>query len=290
MVERLLPERPEPALLPGSVSQVPLSRFSPPFHGCRAPYVANGRGRRPWEDREHRAPVLRWPIRHDPPQEVRPDDERRLSHPSSSARCPARPCCPARSAELDPAELGRGRARARGPGLPPRLPAHRQPARRRGPHPGDVRPGVPLAGLLQAGHVRGLAAPHHHEPVPGHGAPPLAHPHGGAARGHRPHPRPRPGAGAGVLRHPPRPRAAGGARRAAAGVPRRRRPLRRGGPVLRGDRRDARREAGYGEEQDPPRPCRAAQRRSSAAGRRGRPRGGARRRYTGELQGVGASR
>ena len=29
--------------------------------------------------------------------------------------------------------------------LPPRLPADRQPARRRGPHPGGLRPGVPLA-------------------------------------------------------------------------------------------------------------------------------------------------
>ena len=92
---------------------------------------------------------------------------------------------------VDPAELGRGRPGARRPGLPAGLPADRQPARRRGPHPGDVRPGVPLAVVLQARHVRGLAAPDHHQPVPRHGPPPRAHPDGGAARGLRPHRRAR---------------------------------------------------------------------------------------------------
>src|SRR3712207_7102513 len=51
-----------------------------------------------------------------------------------------------------------------------------QPAGRRGPDPGDVRAGVPLAGGLLPGHVRGLAAPDHHQPVPGHGASPAADP------------------------------------------------------------------------------------------------------------------
>ena len=36
---------------------------------------------------------------------------------------------------------------------------------------------------LLAGHLRGLAAPHHHKPVPGHGAPPAADPVRGPGRG-----------------------------------------------------------------------------------------------------------
>ena len=39
--------------------------------------------------------------------------------------------------------MGRGRRAALRPGLPARLPADRQPARRRGPHPGGLRPGLP---------------------------------------------------------------------------------------------------------------------------------------------------
>ena len=40
--------------------------------------------------------------------------------------------------------------------------------------------------VLQARHLRGLAAPHHHEPLPRHGPPPRAAADGGPARGHRP--------------------------------------------------------------------------------------------------------
>ena len=84
------------------------------------------------------------------------------------------------------AVVGRAGAPARRPGVPAGLPAVRQPARRRGPDPGDVHPGVPVGAELPARHVRGLAAPHHHEPVPRHGPPARPHPHGGAARGLRP--------------------------------------------------------------------------------------------------------
>ena len=196
-----------------ALSQAPLRRFSPIVHGYQAPYVTIGRGRRPVQGREHQVrPSL--PQGHDPPQEVRPHDDRQ----AQPRRLPCRPSRAARRRRrVDPAELGRCRPRARRPGLPPGLPAHRQPARRRGPHPGDVRPGVPLARLLQARHVRGLAAPDHHEPVPRHGAPPRADPHGGAARGLRP-------ATAGSGPEPEQvfsdthldPHAAGRARRAAA--------------------------------------------------------------------------
>ena len=41
-------------------------------------------------------------------------------------------------------DVGRDRRAALRPRLPARLPADRQPARRRGPHPGGLRPGVPL--------------------------------------------------------------------------------------------------------------------------------------------------
>ena len=46
---------------------------------------------------------------------------------------------------LDSAHLGGDRQHAQRPGLPPRLPPDRQPARRRGPHPGGLRPRLPLA-------------------------------------------------------------------------------------------------------------------------------------------------
>ena len=62
--------------------------------------------------------------------------------------------------------LGGRRRPALRTGLPAGLPADRQPARRGGPHAGGLRPGVPLAVVLHAGHLRGLAAPDHHEPVP----------------------------------------------------------------------------------------------------------------------------
>ena len=52
------------------------------------------------------------------------------------------------------------------------LPAHPEPARRGGPHPGRVHPRVPRAAELPAGRqLPGLAAPHHHQPVPRRAAP-----------------------------------------------------------------------------------------------------------------------
>ena len=75
-----------------------------------------------------------------------------------------------------PPDLGGGRRAALRAGLPAGLPAHRQRARRRGPHPGRLRPGVPLAAHLHARHLRGLAAPHHHQRLPRQDAPQAAHP------------------------------------------------------------------------------------------------------------------
>ena len=75
-----------------------------------------------------------------------------------------------------PPTLGRGRPHPLRAGLPARLPPDRQPARRRGPHPGRVRPGLPVAVQLHARHLRGLAAPHHDQPLPRPGPPQAAHP------------------------------------------------------------------------------------------------------------------
>ena len=51
---------------------------------------------------------------------------------------------------LDAAQLGRGRPHPLRAGLPAGLPADRQPARRRGPDPGRLRPGLPVAVQLHA--------------------------------------------------------------------------------------------------------------------------------------------
>ena len=102
---------------------------------------------------------------------------------------------------LDPAQLGRGRPHPLRPRLPAGLPPDRQPARRRGPHPGRVRPGLPVAVDLHARHLRGLAAPHHHQPVPRPGPPQAAHPLRRARRRRRrPAARPRAQPGAGLRR------------------------------------------------------------------------------------------
>ena len=55
-------------------------------------------------------------------------------------------------------------------------PPHPGPARGRGSHPGGLCPGLPLAVQLHPRHIRGLAASHHHQPLPRHGAPQAAHP------------------------------------------------------------------------------------------------------------------
>ena len=49
-------------------------------------------------------------------------------------------------------------------------------ARRRGPHAGRLRPRLPVAAHLQAGHLRGLAAPHHDQRLPRQDAPQAADP------------------------------------------------------------------------------------------------------------------
>ena len=74
------------------------------------------------------------------------------------------------------AHLGRDRRPALRPRLPARLPADRQPARRRGPHPGGLRPRLPLPVDVHARHLRGLAAPDHHQPLPRPGPPQAADP------------------------------------------------------------------------------------------------------------------
>ena len=90
---------------------------------------------------------------------------------------PAEPgAVPRQPASLGPADVGGDRRAALGPGLPAGLPPHRQPARRRGPHARRVHPRLPLAALLPAGHLRGLAAPHHHQRVPRQDAPQAADP------------------------------------------------------------------------------------------------------------------
>ena len=177
------------------------------------------------------------------------------------------------------ADLGRDRRAALRPGLPPRLPADRQPARRRGPHPGGLRPGLPLAVDLHARHLRGLAAPDHHQPLPRPGpaqaADPLRRAHrraGGPADQRAAEPR------RGLRRPALRRRRRARARDAAAGLPRRRGAVRRRGAHLRGDRRDPRRQARHRPVADPPRPRAAAQARWRTA----RPRPG-RARYSGPL-------
>ena len=119
-----------------------------------------------------------------------------------------------RPSRVAAAVLGRDRRAALRPRLPARLPADRQPARRRGPHPGGLRPGVPLAVVVHARHLRGLAAPDHHEPVPRPGPPQGQDPLRRAAPT-TPRPAPEPGAHA---------RRAGARRRCSTTTSRRRWP------------------------------------------------------------------
>ena len=74
------------------------------------------------------------------------------------------------------AHVGGDRRAALRPRLPAGLPPHRQPARRRGPDPRRVHPRLPVAALLPARHLRGLAAPHHDQRVPRQDAPQAADP------------------------------------------------------------------------------------------------------------------
>ena len=159
-------------------------------------------------------------------------------------------------------DVGRDRRAALRPGLPARAPADRQPRRRRGPDPGGLRPGVPQSRHLHARHLRGLAAPDHHQPLPRPGPAQAADPlrcavrrARGAARPAR-HPRPETAVRRADLRRRRRARA----RLSAAGLPRRRRAVRRRGAELRGDRHDPRRQARHRPLPHPPRPVDAARR------------------------------
>lgn len=56
---------------------------------------------------------------------------------------------------MDSAHLGGDRQHAQRPGLPARLPPDGQPARRRGPHPGSLRPRLPLLSTYTPGTFEG---------------------------------------------------------------------------------------------------------------------------------------
>ena len=163
------------------------------------------------------------------------------------------------SGHLGGSVLGRDRAHPRRPGVPTGLPAVRQPCRRRGSDPGNLRPGVPVAGRLHPGHLRGLVAPDHHQPVPGHGPSPAEDPLRRAGRGRlgeaglrRARPR------AGLRAAQPRPGGAAGPGHSAGRFPRRRGAVRPGRAVLRGDRPDPGRQGRYGPVPHPPGPGAAA--------------------------------
>ena len=183
----------------------------------------------------------------------------RMLHRPAADRSPGRPTRPPQRRGVDPAQLGGAGPRPQRPGLPPGLPADRQPARRRGPHPGRVRPGLPLAAPLPARDVRGLAAPDHHQPVPGRSPSPAEDPLrrpgrrlGGAVAERLADPL------RGAGRRGPRSRRRRGAGRAAAGVPGRRGAVRHRRSQLRGDQRGARRQDRHRTQPDPPGPCAAA--------------------------------
>ena len=70
----------------------------------------------------------------------------------SPATHPAQPERNAQASTVEPPDVGGHRPHPFRSGIPSRLPADRQPARRRGPDPGGFRPGVPVAVQLYAGH------------------------------------------------------------------------------------------------------------------------------------------
>ncbi len=111
--------------------------------------------------------------------------------PPPTTQASTRPATRPSTPPPGPLHLGAGRARALRARLPAGLPPLRQPAGRRGPHPGHLRPGLPVARHLHARHLRGLAAPDHHQPLPRHGPPPAAHPLRRPARRRRAAARPR---------------------------------------------------------------------------------------------------
>ena len=160
---------------------------------------------------------------------------------------------------VDAADLGADRRGALGPRLPAGLPPHRQRPRRRGPHPGRLHPGLPLAAHLPPRHLRGLAAPHHDQRLPRQDAPQAAHPlRRPLRRVGRPPAEPRDRPGAELRRHALRRRRPARPRLPRPRLPGRRRPLRHRGPVLRGDRRHARHQARHRPLAHPPWPRPAA--------------------------------
>ena len=108
---------------------------------------------------------------------------------------------------------------------------------------------------LHPGHLRGLAAPDHHQPVPRHGPAQAADPVRGAGRrGGGAAARRRADARPGVRRPPSRHRRAAGAGGPGARIPGGGRAVRHRGPLLRGDRRHPRGQAGHGAQPHPPGP------------------------------------
>ena len=120
------------------------------------------------------------------------------------------------------------------------------------------------------GHVRRLAAPHHHQPVPRLGPAQAADPVRGAGRRDgSPAARLRAHARPGLRRQSPGRRCAGRAEGASAGVPGRGGAVRHRGLLVRGDRRHPGRQAGHGAQPDSPR-ARSAARRARAPQAAGR--------------------
>ena len=119
------------------------------------------------------------------------------------------------------------------------------------------------------GHLRGLAAPDHHEPLPRPGPAQAADPLRRALRrAGRPAHQLVAEPGRGVRRPHLRRRHRARPRDPAPGLPCRRRALRRRGPQLRGDRRDPRRQARHRPLPHPPRPRDAALRARAPRPRR----------------------
>ena len=223
-----------PAVMPGMSGR-----------GCRAPpaCVAASRGR-----------AATWRV-------ATPEDAgRRLAAPSPRDRRRRPTAAVERRSQWTPPDVGAGRPGALRPGLPARLPPDRQPARRRGPDAGGLRPRLPVAVDVHA------RAPSRAGCT---GSPPTSSSTRCAASSGSASTRcPRTPATGSPARDPGPERAwehnnldhdvQAALDHAAAGVPRRRRAVRHRGPLLRGDRRHARRQARHRALPHPPRPGRAA--------------------------------
>ena len=160
---------------------------------------------------------------------------------------------------VDSAQLGRDRPRPQCPGLPPGLPSHRQRPRRGRSDPGRLRPRLPFPAPLPARHLRGLAAPDHHQPLPGRGPATQEDPlrRSGGRLG-RPPAEPVPDPVGAARRRRAGPRRGRRLVRALAGVPGGRRALRHRGSDLRRDLGGAGRQDRHRTQPHPPRPGPAA--------------------------------